>query len=81
MPLIVFSAVTEGPVHELWTHFWDARSSTYGMSCIGIRRTTDLDNALQLTRMVAAMLQWGAQNMKTTVAAMLSDVARVRGFV
>lgn len=81
MPLVVFSVITEGPVHELWTYFWDARSSSYGMSYIGIWRTTDPENALQLTCMIAAILQWGARNLKTSVVALLRDVARACGFI
>lgn len=81
VPPVAFSAVAEGPVHELWMHFYDARKSSYGMSCIGIWRTTDPDDALQLTCMFAAILQWGAQNLKPRVVKMLKDVARARGFV
>ncbi|PYH82451.1 hypothetical protein BO82DRAFT_382947 [Aspergillus uvarum CBS 121591] len=57
---LCFSVTTEGPVCELWAHFWDETKSSYGMANIGIWRTTQEDSAFDLISKISSILNWGS---------------------
>ncbi|PYI29956.1 hypothetical protein BP00DRAFT_221651 [Aspergillus indologenus CBS 114.80] len=66
MPLC-FSVTTEGPVCELWAHFWDKTERSYGMANIGIWRTTQEDSALDLISKISSILNWGSTALHAAV--------------
>ncbi|OJJ96640.1 hypothetical protein ASPACDRAFT_46811 [Aspergillus aculeatus ATCC 16872] len=57
---LCFSVTTEGPVCELWAHFWNETKSSYGMINIGIWRTTQEDSAFDLISKISSILNWGS---------------------
>ncbi|TKA61203.1 hypothetical protein B0A49_13293 [Cryomyces minteri] len=67
LPQIVFSVTNEGSIHELWAHFWNADNSTFNMTCLGVWRTTSAVNALKLTGHIAAILRWGAGDLRRDI--------------
>ena len=58
---LCFSVTTEGPVCEMWAHFWDETKSSYGMANIGIWRTTQEDSAFDLTSKISSILNCGSR--------------------
>ncbi|KAK5149246.1 hypothetical protein LTR04_007291 [Oleoguttula sp. CCFEE 6159] len=76
VPELVFSITTEGPVHEIWAHYRDAKSDEFYMTCIGVWRITIASSALQLTDHIAAILRWGNEKLKGAVVEKLSTLPR-----
>lgn len=77
LPLLVFSAVNEGPVHELWAHYWNANKGSHSMTCIGVWRTTNAKGARELVGVVASILRWGASDLKPSILKRVAVIARL----
>ena len=65
--LLTFSITTEGPICELWAHFWDADEHTYCMANVGIWRTTRADSAFDFVSKISRVLNWGTNRFKDAI--------------
>lgn len=72
---IVFSIVTEGPIHELWVHF--QVDDAYHMTLLRIWRTTFPKEAKELVLAVAKILGWGVSNLRDAILEKLAIVENV----
>ena len=59
--LLTFSATTEGPVCELWAHFWNAANERHCMANIDAWRTTCRDKAFDFVSKISTILNWGSE--------------------
>jgi len=71
---LVFSVTTEGPIHELWAHFLNNSERSFCMARLGIWCTSEKAGALELTRKIAAILDWGAGKLKRTIVESLASL-------
>ncbi|PYH30153.1 uncharacterized protein BO87DRAFT_429823 [Aspergillus neoniger CBS 115656] len=65
--LLTFSASTEGPVCELWAHFWDEADASYCMANIGIWRTTHKESAFDFIAKLSSILNWGSSTFQNSI--------------
>ncbi|PLN82101.1 hypothetical protein BDW42DRAFT_167649 [Aspergillus taichungensis] len=70
--LLTFSATTEGPVCELWAHFWDAANESHCMVNIDAWRTTCRDKAFDFVSKISAILNWGSETFCNAVVGHLA---------
>ncbi|KAE8154082.1 hypothetical protein BDV25DRAFT_167796 [Aspergillus avenaceus] len=68
---VAFSITTEGPVHELWLHFWKSKEDGFHMACIGIWRTTSEEGSLSLLQHISAILRWADGDYKDSLISIL----------
>jgi hypothetical protein len=69
---IVFSVVTEGPIHELWVHY--QLDEAYHMTVLRIWRTTIAKEAREFVQALGKILEWGVSNFRTAVLKELTAV-------
>ncbi|EMD86587.1 hypothetical protein COCC4DRAFT_62827 [Bipolaris maydis ATCC 48331] len=72
VPVLCFSVVTEGPVHELWVHF--RREDGFHMVNLKIWRTTIRGHAEELVNCLGRITEWGKGHFKDRVLEMLGRV-------
>ncbi|PLB34270.1 uncharacterized protein BDW47DRAFT_120483 [Aspergillus candidus] len=65
--LLTFSATTEGPICELWAHFWDEANDSHYMANIDTWRTTRRDKAFDFVSKISTILNWGSTTFHNTV--------------
>lgn len=70
--LLTFSATTEGPVCELWAHFWDAANKNHCMVNIDAWRTTCRDKAFDFVSKISTILNWGSETFHNAVVERLT---------
>ncbi|KAK1147847.1 hypothetical protein N8T08_000360 [Aspergillus melleus] len=77
LPLLAFSMTMEGPVCEIWAHFWDSNKKGYCMTNIGVWRTTSETGALEVVSRLSRILRWGSGGLKSAVAERLSNLYKI----
>ncbi|PKY05492.1 hypothetical protein P168DRAFT_232923 [Aspergillus campestris IBT 28561] len=65
--LLTFSATTEGPICELWAHFWDEANDSHYMANIDTWRTTCRDKAFDFVSKISTILNWGSATFHNAV--------------
>jgi len=63
-PRIVFSVTTEGPIKELWVHYWVVDENNilkYHMTCLGAWRTTLHRHADEFVAALASIFRWAVE--------------------
>jgi hypothetical protein len=71
-PMLCFSIVTEGPVHELWVHF--EHEGAFHMEFLQSWRTTPERDARELVYLLAQIMEWGRGRFKDCIVEMLDKV-------
>ena len=69
---ILFSVVTEGPIHELWVHY--QVDEAYHMTLLRIWRTTIAKEARELVQALGKILEWGVCDFRTGVLKELTAI-------
>jgi hypothetical protein len=57
--VVVWSVTTEGPIHELWSHYCNAEG-TYQSVHMGLWRMTNVEQAKAFVEVMAKILLWGS---------------------
>ncbi|PLB47694.1 hypothetical protein P170DRAFT_360518 [Aspergillus steynii IBT 23096] len=77
LPLLAFSMTTEGPVCEIWAHFWDPTRKGYCMTNMGIWRTTSEAGAREVVSRIARILRWGSGGLKHAITERLANLYKI----
>lgn len=72
---ILFSVVTEGPIHELWVHY--QMGEEYHMTLLRIWRTTIAKEASEFVRAMAGILRWGVGIFRADVLRELTAIETI----
>ncbi|KAJ1707100.1 hypothetical protein NYO67_10741 [Aspergillus flavus] len=68
---LTFSVTTEGPVCELWVHFWNELDESYCMGNIDIWRFTHKSKASNFISNLSSILNWGSTTFRDRVVQQL----------
>jgi hypothetical protein len=63
----IFALTSEGPIHELWVHWYDPVPSRFYMSRDSIRDVTVERDGCSLVHVIAKVLSWGDTCVRTRV--------------
>lgn len=69
---ILFSVVTEGPIHELWVHY--QMDEAYHMTLLRIWRTTIAKEAREFVQALGGILVWGVCGFRADVLQKLTAI-------
>lgn len=72
---ILFSVVTEGPIHELWVHY--QIDEAYHMTLLRIWRTTIAKEAREFVQALGKVLEWGVSSFRTAIVKELTAIEAV----
>lgn len=73
-PVLCFSIVTEGPVHELWVHF--EHEGAFHMEFLQSWRTVRKQDAQGLVNFLARIMAWGRGKLKDEIVEKLEKIPR-----
>jgi hypothetical protein len=73
-PILCFSIVTEGPVHELWVHF--EHEDAFQMEFLQSWRTARKQDARGLVHFLAQIMAWGRGRLKDAIVEKLDKVPK-----
>lgn len=77
-PVLCFSIVTEGPVHELWVHF--EHEGAFHMEFLQSWRTARKRDAQELVHFLARIMAWGRGRFKDAIVGKLDKVPKNGAF-
>ncbi|RFU31547.1 hypothetical protein B7463_g4790, partial [Scytalidium lignicola] len=69
---VVFSVITEGPLHEIWVHYRQAEA--YHMTCLRTWRTTQSKDAREFVNALARIVDWGKTDFRESVLTLLERI-------
>jgi hypothetical protein len=78
IPMLCFSIVTAGPVHEMYVHFM--HDGAFHMHCFRSCRTTLRRDAREFVYYIFQILKWGTGTYKNGIKEKLDLVPRRAGF-
>ena len=72
---ILFSIVTEGPIHELWVHY--RLDDAYHMTALRVWRTTTAKDAREFVQALSKILEWGVSKFRSAILIELAAIEAV----
>lgn len=72
---VLFSVVTEGPIHKLWVHY--QLDDAYHMTLLRIWRTTNTRESREFVQALYKVLKWGVSDFRKTIIKELTTIVNI----